>query len=252
LPHAPCLYPEIGAGPVEVVILAGGRGTRALPWTEDRAKGMLPLAGRPLIEHVMRIYADQGFSSFILALGHRGEDIERHLAGAATGWTIRSSRAGQEAGTGARLRAAVALSSGTVLATYGDGLADIDLRALLARHREAGRIGTLTVTVTRSQFGTVELDPSMLVREFREKPVIPDVWINAGFFVFEAQGLADRAGESLEEDVLPSLAAEGQLAAYRHEGFWRSVDTFKDLEDIERSVAEGRATWAGLRASGSS
>jgi glucose-1-phosphate cytidylyltransferase len=237
---------------VDVVILAGGRGTRALPMTSEWQKVMLPLDGRPLVEHVMGIYADQGLSSFILAIGYRGEEIERHFADTDPGWSIRYSRAGDEAGTGLRLRTAAALTSGTVMATYGDGLADIDLAALLTRHKEAGAAATITVTRMRSQYGTVDVDAAGLVRRFREKPVLPEVLINAGFFVFEAEAIANHDGHSLEEDVLPTLASAGELAAYPHGGFWRSVDTFKDLQELERLVSEREATWPGLKAGASS
>jgi glucose-1-phosphate cytidylyltransferase len=226
-----------------------------MPHNDDQPKVLLPLAGRPLVEHVMGIYADQGFASFVLAVGYRGEDVERHFAARDLGWTVRFSRAGDNAGTGRRLRDAAAMTDGTFIATYGDGLSDVDLGALLERHREAGLGSTVTVTPMRSQYGTVAVDAGGVVRSFHEKPVLPDVWINGGFFVFDAGVLAGVAGESLEGNVLPALAASGRLAAYEHRGFWRSVDTFKDLEEIEGlldDADEGRVPWAGLPVSGSS
>ena len=242
-----------GAGDVDVVILAGGRGTRAMPWTDDHPKAMLPLAGRPLVEHVMRIYADRGFTRFILAVGYRGEEIESYLEGLRHPWSVRFTRAGEDAGTGRRVLAAAELTAGTFHATYADGLADVDLDALLERHRSAGVAATVTVARMRSQYGTVDVDDSGLVSAFREKPLIADVWINGGFFVFEAEALRSGfGGESLEDDILPALASAGQLAAHRHEGYWRSIDTFKDLEEVDRSVGEGGAPWAALPVAGSS
>ena len=231
---------------MQVVILAGGRGTRALPFTSEQPKPMLGLAGVPLIEHVMRIYAEQGYDRFVLAVGYRGEAIEAYLKDRALPWEIRFSRAGDDAGTGDRLRVASADADGPFLASYADGFGDVDLGALVRSHREAGRAATLTAVPLRSQYGTVDLGADGAVQRFREKATFPDVWINGGFFVFEPRALAGWTGSSLEEELLPSLADRGELHAYRHGGFWRSVDTFKDLEELETMIGEGTARWAGL------
>jgi glucose-1-phosphate cytidylyltransferase len=231
---------------MQVVILAGGRGTRALPFTTDQPKPMLRLAGTPLVEHVMRIYAEQGFDRFVLAIGYRGEVIEDHVRERALPWEVRFSRAGDDADTGARLRVAAEQCEGAFMASYGDGFGDVDLGALLEAHRASGRAASLTAVRLRSQYGTVEIDPEGRVHGFREKPTFDDVWINGGFFVFEPRALEAWAGTSLERDALPALADRGELHAYRHQGFWRSVDTFKDLEELEAMITEGTATWAGL------
>ncbi|MEX2459589.1 MAG: sugar phosphate nucleotidyltransferase [Actinomycetota bacterium] len=231
---------------MQVVILAGGRGTRAMPFTTDQPKPMLRLAGTPLVEHVMRIYAEQGFDRFVLAIGHRGEVIEDHVRDRALPWEVRFSRAGDDADTGTRLGVAAEQCEGAFLATYGDGFGDVDLAALVQAHRASGRAASLTAVRLRSQYGTVDIDPGGLVHGFREKPTFDDVWINGGFFVFETRALEGSAGTSLERDVLPALATRGELHAYRHHGFWRSVDTFKDLEELEAMITEGTATWAGL------
>jgi glucose-1-phosphate cytidylyltransferase len=231
---------------VNVVILAGGRGTRALPFTSDQPKPMLLLAGIPLVEHVMRIYAEQGFEDFILATGYRGEVIEDYVTERALPWSIRFSRAGDDADTGERIRAAAELTDGPFLATYADGFGDVDLRALVEAHRASGKAASLTAVPLRSQYGTVDVDGDGAVRGFREKPTFEDLWINGGFFVFEQRALDRWEGTSLERDVLPVLAEHGDLYAYRHRGFWRSVDTFKDLEELESMITEGTARWAGL------
>ncbi len=237
---------------MQVVILAGGRGTRALPFTSDQPKPMLRLAGMPLVEQVMRIYAEQGYERFVLAVGYRGEVIEDYVAERGLPWEVRFSRAGDDADTGERLRAAAELTEGTLMATYADGFGDVDLAALLASHRASGRAATLTAARLRSQYGTVDIDDGGEVRGFREKPTFADLWINGGFFVLERGALEGSAGPSLERDMLPALAERGELHAYRHEGFWRSVDTFKDLEELETMIAEGTARWAGLTVGGSS
>jgi len=231
---------------VQVVILAGGRGTRALPFTSDQPKPMLRLAGIPLVEHVMRIYAEQGFEQFVLAIGYRGEVIEDYVRERALPWEVRFSRAGDDADTGERLRAAAEGIEETFMATYADGFGDVDLAALLGSHRTSGRSASLTAARLRSQYGTVDIDDSGAVGGFREKPTFADLWINGGFFVFEPRALDGGSGPSLERDALPALAERGELHAYRHDGFWRSVDTFKDLEELETMIAEGTARWAGL------
>ena len=237
---------------MEVVILAGGRGARALPATAALPKPMLPLAGTPLIEHVMGIYAAQGFDRFVVAVGYRREAIEAHFRALERLWTVRYSFAGEEADTGTRLVEAARTVDGTFLATYADGLSDVDLADVLERHREAGRAATVTTVPLRSPYGTVDVGPDGAVTRFTEKPLFEDVWMSGGFFVFEQRALDGLSGTSLERDMLPELAARGELSAYRHRGFWRSVDTFKDLEEIEREMATGRARWAGLTVSGSS
>ncbi len=236
---------------MQVVILAGGRGTRALPFTSDQPKPMLRLAGIPLVEHVMRIYAEQGHDRFILAIGHRGEVIEDYVAERGLPWEVGFSRAGDDADTGERLRAAAELTEGPFLATYADGFGDVDLSALLESHRASGRAATLTAARLRSQYGTVDIDEADVVRGFREKPTFADLWINGGFFVLERGALEGWSGPSLERDALPALAERDDLHGYRHEGFWRSVDTFKDLEELETMIAEGTARWAGLTVAGS-
>ncbi len=137
------------------------------------------------------------------------------------------------------------------MATYGDGLADVDLHALIRRHEEGGRLATMTVTGMPSPYGTVEIDASGLAVRFIEKPILLDVPINAGFFVFERDVFERYSGDSLEADVLPRLAKDGQLVTYRHDGFWRSVDTFKDLEELELDMSNGKARWGVSRVSGS-
>lgn len=231
---------------MDVVILAGGRGTRALPFTSDQPKPMLRLAGIPLVEHVMRIYAEQGFEEFVLAIGYRGDVIEDYVRERALPWTVRFSNAGDDADTGERLRAAAEMTSGPFLATYADGFGDVDIKSLVEAHRASGRAASLTTVPLRSQYGTVDVDADGAVRGFREKPTLDDMWINGGFFVFEPRVFDSWTGTSLERDALPVLAEHGELYAYRHRGFWRSVDTFKDLEELESMINEGTARWAGL------
>jgi glucose-1-phosphate cytidylyltransferase len=219
---------------LSTVILCGGRGTRAYPLTADLPKPLLRIAGTPIVEHVMGIYARRGQTRFVLALGYRGELIVEHCRTRRLPWDIEFVDTGLDTPTGARLRRCAAGAGPTFFATYADGLANIDLDALLARHRAHGGPATVTTVPLPSQYGTLDLDPTERVRGFTEKPRLTDHWINAGFFVFHASVFADpHRGDDLEREILPNLAGAGDLHAHRHTGFWRSLDTFKDLQELE-------------------
>jgi len=229
---------------LSTVILCGGRGTRAYPLTADLPKPLLRIAGTPIVEHVMGIYARRGQTRFVLALGYRGELIVEHCQTRGLPWEIEYVDTGLDTPTGARLRRCAAAAGPTFFASYADGLADIDLAALLARHRAHGRPATITTVPLPSPYGTLDLDPSDGVRGFAEKPHLPDHWINAGFFVFDASVFADpRHGDDLEREILPRLAGAGDLHAHRHTGFWRSLDTFKDLQELEALVGGDGPPW---------
>ena len=222
------------------VILCGGRGTRAYPMTEEIPKPLLRVRGVPIVEHVMGIYARRGFTRFVLALGHLGDRIADHFGGGAAGdWEIEFVDTGVDTPTGERLRRCVDVAGPEFLATYADGVADIDLDALLRAHRQHGAPATVTTVPLPSQYGTLEIDGDDQVHGFREKPRLFDHWINAGFFVFSDSVFRDRGGADLERDLLPSLARDGLLRAFRHTGFWRSLDTYKDLQELETLVTEG-------------
>jgi glucose-1-phosphate cytidylyltransferase len=225
---------------MKVVILAGGKGTRAYPFTDLFPKPMMPLCGRPILVHIMGLYAEQGFTDFIIAAGHRQEAIVDYFDGRFSDWRVRILDTGTETDTGERIRRCLDHVGGTFFATYGDGVGDIDLRALLSCHQAAGGAATVTSVPLRSQYGTLEFDADGRVQSFREKPVIDDHWINAGFFVFEREALAQLPGDNLEQDVLPALAAGAGLYAYRHRGFWRSMDTDKDRQELEKLMENGQ------------
>jgi len=228
---------------LEVVILCGGKGTRSYPFTEYFPKVMMPVAGTPILVHIMRAYAEHGVTRFVLAAGHRKEILLDYFAGRFNDWDIRIVDTGAESGTGERVRLCAPHVGETFFATYGDGLGDVDLHALLAFHRKAGGLATVTTVPLRSQYGLVVFDGEGRVQEFREKPVIPDFWINAGFFVFDRRVFDHWQGENLEVEVLPRLAAQRQLFTYRHTGFWKSVDTSKDQQELERLTNGGHPPW---------
>lgn len=228
---------------MEVVILCGGKGTRSYPFTEYLPKVMIPISGRPIIVHLMEIYASQGFKKFILAAGHRKETLFDYFEGRFRDWSIQVVDTGDESDTGERIRRCRPYVGSTFFATYGDGLGDIELRELLKFHRSTGALATLTTVPLRSQYGTVICDPGRRVLDFREKPLIEEYWINAGFFVFEQRVFDFWEGQNLESDVLPGLARRGALFGYRHHGFWKSMDTFKDQQEMEKIHESGHPAW---------
>ncbi len=233
------------------VILCGGRGTRAWPLTAELPKPLLPVAGRPIVEHVIGIYARRGVRRFVLATGYLGAAVAEHFAvprphQVEDHWgelELRCVDTGEDTPTGERLRRVAPEAGQTFLATYADGLADVDLGALLRAHEAHGRLATVTTVPLPSQYGTLEIDDGGIVRGFREKPRLMDHWINAGYFVFRAEAFRRHAGADLEVDVLPSLAAAGELGAHRHSGFWRSADTHKDIQALDGLAREVPLRW---------
>lgn len=229
--------------PLEVVILCGGKGTRSYPFTEYFPKVMMPINGTPILIHLMRSYAAQGFTRFVLAAGHRKEILQDYFQDRCRDWHVQIVDTGSASDTGERIRRCAPYVSKTFFATYGDGLGDIDLCALLAFHRQAGGLATVTSVPLRSQYGTIVFDRQRKVNEFREKPIIKDYWINAGFFVFEKTVFESWEGQNLEVEVLPNLSRRNALYTYQHDGFWKSMDTSKDQQELEALYVDGKAPW---------
>lgn len=228
---------------MQVVILCGGRGTRAYPYTEYIPKPMLPVNGSPILMQVLQLYLDQGFGDFILSVGYRKEIISDYFHRKSLECRVRCVDTGLETDTGGRIERCRELLHGTFMATYSDGLCDLSLPDLLAYHRKRGGLATITTVPLTSQYGTVECDDTGMVNAFREKPVLDSHWINAGFFVFEPEVFEHWRGENLEREVFPQLAREGLLYAYPHRGFFKSVDSHKDQLEIEQLVQQGHAPW---------
>lgn len=263
--HAPSAGPRAVAQ-LPVVILAGGRGTRLSEETVVRPKPMVEVGGRPIVWHIMRYYAAFGFREFILALGYKGEEIKRYflhyrelnssltvrlkdgavrlLDSELEDWTVHLIDTGPRTETGGRLkRLAPWIGRRPCLMTYGDGVADVDVRRLLAFHRQQGRLATVTAVRPPARFGGL-LFKGEAVREFTEKPQIGEGWINGGFFVLEPRVFDYLKGDDtvFERDPLERLARDGELSAYRHDGFWHCVDSRRDLELLEQYWAQG-APW---------
>lgn len=231
-----------------IAILCGGRGTRLQEHSRELPKPLVEIGGMPILWHVIRLYARQGFTRCLLATGYRGELIERFVAGSdwPEGLEVRCIDTGPETQTGGRIAALGPELEGepTFCATYADGLADIDLGALLEFHAAHGALASMTVVRPELQFGVTELDAQGFVRGFVEKPR-SEHWINGGFFCFQAEVLERLGPDSvLEREPLSGLAEDGQLRAYRHEGFWECMDTYKDALALNDLWASGRAPWA--------
>ncbi len=252
---------------MKVAILAGGLGTRLSEETDIRPKPMVEIGGRPILWHIMKHYAGHGFSEFSIALGYKGEYIKQWMTYYASLWgdlTVntgsgeirrhRSSRVdwvvdlvftGLNTQTGGRIkRLAPWLGNDRFFLTWGDGVSNIDIKALLRFHESHGRIATVTAVRPPARFGHMEFEGDRVLR-FSEKPQTSEGWINGAFFVLEPAIFDYIEGDDtqFEREPLERLAAENQLMAYRHESFWQCMDTLRDKHLLERLWASGNPPW---------
>ena len=252
---------------MKVGILAGGLGTRLSEETIDKPKPMVEIGGMPILWHIMNSYSAHGFDEFVIALGYKGEMIKEFFVnyhyrahgltvelnpgtvtthdGEAEDWTLHLIDTGLETQTGDRVKSvAEFVDNETFMLTYGDGLCDVDLGALLDFHKSHGKLATVTAVRPPARFGGITLDGDR-VSSFAEKPQMGEGWINGGFFVLEP-GIADYIGSApsiWERAPMERLSAEGELMAYRHEGFWQCMDTMRDEKLLENLWQTGEAKW---------
>ena len=252
---------------MKVAILAGGLGTRLSEETAVKPKPMVEIGGKPILWHIMNIYAAYGFKEFVIALGYKGEIIKdyflnyhyraRNLTvklktgevamheGDSEDWIVHLLDTGADTNTGGRVkRLAEFIGNEPFMLTYGDGVSNINIPKLIEFHRAQKRLATLTAVRPPARFGQMILDDGK-VTEFKEKPQIGEGWINGGFFVLQPEvvNYIDGDQTAWEFESLEKIAADGQFAAYQHEDFWQSMDTLRDVNVLEKFWREGNAPW---------
>jgi len=253
---------------VKAILLAGGLGTRLREETEFRPKPMVEVGGRPILWHIMKNLAHFGITDFIVATGYKSDMIKEyflnyeawnndftielgkkdslrfHDTHGEAHWSVTVAYTGEATMTGGRVfKASRYLDDEPFLVAYGDGLANVDIGALRAAHATAGTLATVTTVQPTSRFGVMDVNDQGIVRSFREKPTM-DGWVNIGFFVMDP-GVVGYLDENavLEEEPLARLAADGQLSAYRHEGFWQPMDTYRESRLLNDLWDSGKAAW---------
>jgi glucose-1-phosphate cytidylyltransferase len=230
---------------MKAIILAGGLGTRISEETTDKPKPMVLIAGKPMLWHIMSIFAKQGFNEFILATGYKSEVIESWIGTVKEPWDIKALNTGLNTQTGGRILECMKSVPGErVFATYGDGLGNINLKALIDFHDHQRKLATVTAVRPPARFGVLESQNGLVVR-FGEKNQVDAGWINGGFFVLEPQvaSYIYNLDEPLESGALPRLVEERQLVSYHHDGFWQPMDTLREKEDLERFALLNPPSW---------
>jgi glucose-1-phosphate cytidylyltransferase len=253
---------------MKTVLLAGGLGTRMREETEFRPKPMVTIGGRPILWHIMRTYAQHDISKFVVLTGYKSEiireyfydfaaknmdftvvlgenpTIKKHGSMVEEGWEVTVLDTGQETMTGGRIyRARDHIGKDTFMCTYGDGVSDIDISALYRFHKSHGKIATMTSVKPVSRFGVVDISQDQLVEGFHEKPQT-ESWVNAGYFVFDSEIFNYLEPDSvLEQEPLNQLSKDNQLMAYKHEGFWQPMDTYRESTILNQMWNEGKAPW---------
>ena len=254
---------------MKAVVLAGGLGTRLSEETTVRPKPMVEIGGRPILWHIMKIYAAHGIHDFVICAGYKGHAIKEYFAtyflrhanvtfdlgrntmelhgGASEPWRVTVVDTGEATMTGGRIRRVKEYVGGeTFCLTYGDGVSNVDVSALVAFHKRRGRLATLTATQPEGRFGALTLGhDETAITHFKEKPSGDGAWINGGFFVCEPKVIDYISDDATvwEQEPLKRLAEEGELSAYKHDGFWQPMDTLRDKDYLEGLWRSGRAPW---------
>jgi len=230
---------------MKVIILAGGLGTRISEETSDKPKPMVPIDGKPILWHIMNIYAKQGLNDFVIATGYKGEVISEWVSTLKVGWKIEAIDTGLETQTGGRIKKCMEIHPGErVFATYGDGVGNINIKNLLTFHESHGKMATLTAVRPPARFGYLDLNNGHVLH-FGEKNQSATGWINGGFFVLEPEvsDLIESLYEPFETGALPRLVSQKSLMAFNHEGFWQPMDTLREKEDLSNLARQATPPW---------
>jgi glucose-1-phosphate cytidylyltransferase len=229
---------------MKVVILCGGKGIRAFPFTEYLPKPMLPVAGSPIIVQVIRSFIQQGFTEFILAAGYRMDVLVDYFEGKDIGATVTVLNTGMEADTGERVRACQEHVGDQFIVTYGDGLCDVPMRKVVDLHNSHDGVVTVTSVPMYSQYGVISIAKGgSRVTALEEKPLLGDKWINAGFIVFDKTVFDHWEGTNMEQHLFPALVQKGLMHTYSHRGFFKSLDSYKDQMEFSDVVGTDNFPW---------
>ena len=238
-------FTDYWGSPIKVIILAGGLGTRIMEETETKPKPMVLVDKKPILWHIMNIYASQGFDDFVIATGYMNEVIDDWVDQLAEVWSVESLYTGESTQTGGRIKRCIErFQSEQYFITYGDGLANVNLQQLLSFHNHQGRIATVTAVRPPARFGVLEISNGA-VQHFGEKVQTDEGWINGGFFVAEPRIVDYIEGDFdlFETGALPRLSIDGQLSAYQHSGFWQPMDTLREKKVLDDLARGGNPPW---------
>ena len=230
---------------MKVVILCGGKGTRLREFTEDIPKPLVEIGGKPILWHIMKIYSHYGFNDFILCLGYKGKIIEDYFKNNNhENWNIEFVDTGEKSNKGQRIKAVEKyIKDEDFFVAYGDDVADVNIKECLDYHLKNGKIVTLTAVNPESQFGIMEVNDNNEIIEFKEKPKL-DHWINGGFFVFNKKIFSYITDDyDLEKETFNELVKEKQICAFKHPGFWKCMNTFKDTIELNELWDKDKAPW---------
>lgn len=249
---------------MQVVILCGGKGTRLREYTEELPKPLVEIGGKPILWHIMKIYAHYGYNDFILCLGYKGEKIKEYFAqrhwkdhnftlqnnqlevhaGKDEDWKITLVDTGQHSSKADRLlKIRDYITEDNFLVAYGDDVSDVDIAEVVEKHNQHQKIATLTAIPLHSEFGVLETNENNEIITFKEKPRLEQLWFNGGFFVFNRKIFDYLNKGELENEVFESLAEERQIVSHHHEGFWKCMNTFKDAQELNERWEKGTAPW---------
>lgn len=230
---------------MQVVILCGGKGERLREHTEAIPKPLVEIGGKPILQHIMRTYSYYGYNDFILCLGYKGDKIREYFnQNNNETWNIEFVDTGLDTNTGGRIKKIEKyIETDNFLATYADGLSDINIKELIEYHKKHGKIATMTCTYLRSNFGIVSINNDNVVVGFKEKPFV-NMWMNGGFFIFNKKIFNYLEENSiLEGHPMEQLAKDRELVAFKHKGFWEGMDTYKDTRMLNEAFNKGKAKW---------